>query len=351
MLEIFCSDSKSKDLFEDYWGCDESGRFIYKQNNVVSKYGLKSYKELEKIIVNSGYALIKNKKYRCPDCHKRPKLFFRRDIKNIFITNSLICENCRKRRTEEQIVIAYLSSFRFIDQFNKIYDANLNNKYSSTYDGLIGELSFLELIYLYVIINNNKINDSGRLGFKKFKLFLHHEFYLENEILKKISDKSLLFYITDTSIKEKIQTIKFFKNYNKGREFSELFQYINEFDAQETNLFNIIFKPKNMNFKEYEKFLSECIEKYRLSLSEWAVLSFFLKKIRKNEILFLEKVIKYNLEFKLLWDNGVDYKIEFLKDFYSLRNIYGYFYASVNAALYKLDYLPDQEGFVAQTYL
>ena len=98
-----------------------------------------------------------------------------------------------------------------------------------------------------------------------------------------------------------------------------------------------------MNFKEYEKFLSECIEKYRLSLSEWAVLSFFLKKIRKNEILFLEKVIKYNLEFKLLWDNGVDYKIEFLKDFYSLRNIYGYFYASVNAALYKLDYLPDQE--------
>ena len=47
MIEIFCSNSKSKDLFEDYWGCDESGRFIYKLNNVVSKYGLKSYKDYE----------------------------------------------------------------------------------------------------------------------------------------------------------------------------------------------------------------------------------------------------------------------------------------------------------------
>lgn len=341
MIEIFCNNSELKNLFEDYWKRDERGYFTYSQKVLLRKYSFNSYKELEKIIKNNGYIFINNKRCRCTECNEPRKLFFRRDIKDLFRSNNLICENCNVKKIEEELIEVYFSNIGFITNFKKIYVANFNNKYFPNYDDVMRDLNLLELIYLYVILKNNNIDNLGKLGVKKFRLFLHGEFYLENEILKKLYDKSLFFYNFDSSMRQKINTMKLFSGLYEGKLFSPLTEAIN--DIEETEFFNIILKPKNISFKVYDEYLLEKIEQYKLDIHEWMILSCFLKNIRKMEILFLNKVVNYNFNFNLLWDNGVDCKFEFLKESFGLKKIYGYFNSAVDSTLYKLDTLSDKK--------
>ncbi|PTV47364.1 hypothetical protein DBL01_16565 [Acinetobacter pittii] len=105
----------------------------------------------------------------------------------------------------------------------------------------------------------------------------------------------------------------------------------------------MIFKPKGYSQKQYESFLLNKINSYELNLEMLENLSNFLKNIRRMEVLFIIDVVEYNTDFKLLKDNGVDYRLDILQESYSLEEICGYLNATVNSTLYKLDTLPDSQ--------
>lgn len=343
MIEFHCSNSYVENLLEDYWKSDDAGNFIHTQKYLLSKYAFKTLTALETTIKKNSYGFINKKNYSCPECNEPHKFFLRKELKDFFKRYSLICEICTVKRTEQELISNYNYSINSIIKFNKIYDANLYNKYCTSYDGVEDKLNYLELIYLYVILNNNKINYLGKLGAKKFPLFLHEEYYQENEILKKIFKKSLLFYTLGSKTKESIDFINFYKKFYNKKISLETTKILNEIEDKKTDLFNIIFKPKNLSFNNYKAYLFECIKKHSFSFSDLENISFFLQHRRKMEILFLSSVIKYNTDFKLSIDNSVEFKLDSLKESYSLKEIYGYFNSSVNATLYKMDSFNDNQ--------
>ncbi|WP_335957988.1 hypothetical protein [Acinetobacter bereziniae] len=343
MIEFHCSNDNVRNLLEDYWKNEEIGNFAYTQKYLLSKYGFKTPTTLENIIKKNGYGFINQEKYLCPKCRKPHKFLTRNDLKSFNKRYSNICKGCEVKQTEERLISIFNSCKEPTLRFNKIYNANLNNKYSEEYNGVLENLEYGELIYLYVILNYHKPNFFGKLGAKKFPLFLHGEFYDNNKYLVSLSKKSLLFYTLGISSLENISSINFYQSYYKNELSLETKEILSEFKGKKTDFFNIIFKPKGYNLKQYENFLLKQINSYKLDLKTLDDLSVFLKNRRKMEILFLSSVVEYNTEFKLLRDNGTDSKFEVLKDLYNLKEIYGYYNLSVNSALYKLDTLPDNQ--------
>lgn len=343
MIEFYCSNDDVRNLVEDYWKSSELRNFVYTQKYLLSKYSFKTSTALETIIKKNGYGFINQEQYLCPKCRKPHKFLTRNDLKSFNKRYSNICKDCEVKNTEERLISAFNLCKEPTLRFNKIYNANLNNKYSEDYDGILENLEYIELIYLYVILTHNKPNYFGKLGAKKFLLFLHGEYYENNKYLKSLSRKSLLFYTLGLPALESMSYISFYQSFYKNDLSLETKEILSEFKGKKTDFFNIIFKPKGHNLKQYENFLLKQINSYKLDLTTLDNLSFFLKNRRKMEILFLSDVVEYNTEFKLLRDNGTDFKFEALQGSYNLKEIYGYYNLSVNSALYKLDTLPDNQ--------
>lgn len=343
MIEFHCSNDDVRNLLEDYWKNEEIGNFAYTQKYLLSKYGFKTPTTLENIIKKNGYGFINQEKYLCPKCRTPHKFLTRNDLKSFNKRYSNICKDCEVKQTEKRLISIFNSCKEPTLRFNKIYNSNLNNKYSEEYNGVLENLEYGELIYLYVILTYCKPNCFGKLGAKKFPLFLHGEFYDDNQYLVSLSEKSLVFYTLGISALEYISSINFYQSYYKNELSLETKEILSEFKGKKTDFFNIIFKPKGHNLKQYENFILKQINSYKLDLTALDNLSIFLKNRRKMEVLFLSSVVEYNTEFKLIRDNGTDFKFEVLQNSYNLKEIYGYFNLSVNSALYKLDTLPDKQ--------
>ena len=343
MIEFHCSNSDVKGLLEDYWKSDDAGNFIHTQKYLLSKYGFKCSTTLDTLVKKNGFAFINERKYLCTSCEHPHKFFSRKDFKEIFKRYSLICKKCQFEEVEENLIKAYNSSKDYILKFNEMYEANVNNKYYVDYQKVIEGLGFLELMYLYVILISSKPNCFGKIGAKKFPLFLHEEFYKENKFLQILFEKSLIFYTIGSTVLESIRYLEFYQNFYKKELSLENNDNLSILKDKKTDFFNIVLKPKGFSFKKYEVFLLDKIMSYNLNFSDLEGLSFFLKNRRKMEILFLNNVVEYNTEFRLLRDNAIDCKFEILQENYNLKEIYGYFNSSVNSALYKLDTLADSQ--------
>ncbi|MDO7535297.1 hypothetical protein Q5113_06935 [Acinetobacter pittii] len=343
MIEFYCSNDGVRNLIEDYWKSEEIGNYVYTLKYLLSKYNFKTPSALETIIKKNSYGFINQEQYLCPECRKPHKFLIRGDLKNFYKKYSNICKECEVKNTEERLILEFNLCKDPIFSFNKIYNANLNNNYSDDYCGIFDNLEYIEFIYLYVILTNNEPNHFGKLGAKKFPLFLHKEFYKNNKYLKKLSKKSLLFYTLGLSSLDSIRYINFYQSFYKNDLSSEIKEMLSELKDKRTDFFNIIFKPKGYSQKQYESFLLNKINSYELNLEMLENLSNFLKNIRRMEVLFIVDVVEYNTDFKLLKDNGVDFKLDILQESYSLKEIYGYLNSTVNFTLYKLDTLPDSQ--------
>ncbi|MDM1329217.1 hypothetical protein [Acinetobacter indicus] len=341
MIEFYCSNSEVKDLLEDYWKSDDAYNFIYTQKYLLNKYEFKSTASLEAIVKKNGYGFVNEQKYLCPECKQPHKFFLRKDFKDILKRFSLNCNKCEVKAIEEKIIEAYNFSIGYILDFNKIYNANLNYQYDDDFYDIFERLNYLELVYLYVIIDRNNPNCFGKLGAKNFPLFLHEEFYSDNKVLQSLRKKRLLFYTLGTPTKDYIDFINFSQSFYKNEISVETCNILNEIKGKNLDFFNIILRLQYFNFKSYKALLFKSILEYKFSLNELEDLSVFLKDRRRSEVLFLSDTVEYNTNFKILKDNAIDYKIELLKDTYNLKEIYGYFNSSVNASLYKLDTLND----------
>lgn len=252
MIEFCCNNNEVKNLLEDYWKSDDVFNFAYTQKYLLNKYRFKSATALETIVKKSGYAYVNEKKYLCIECKKPHKFFLRKDFKDILKRYSLSCKKCEVKAVEKRIIDAYNLSIGYILNFNKIYDANLNGRYSFDCSDVFEKLSYLELVYLYVIVDKNKPNYFGKLGAKNFPLFLHEEFYSENNVLKSLCKKSLLFYTLGTPTKDFLSYIKFYQSFYKNNLSLETHNLLSEIKDKKIDFFNIILRLKGFNFKNYK---------------------------------------------------------------------------------------------------
>ena len=117
------------------------------------------------------------------------------------------------------------------------------------------------------------------------------------------------------------------------------------------DLFNVIFKPSQCSFYYYKELILEKIYNYDVGFDDWVKIVDFFKFLRKNEILFLASVVKYNNDFCLKENNAINHRINFLQENYNLEKIYGFFDSSVNQSLFVLDRFSDRKRFLLKNVI
>lgn len=346
MLKFFCANSEIDSLFEKYWKVSDFKKFVYTEKEVLLEYDLKSSIKLLNLIKENGYAYIEQPNYCCIKCNEPRRFYSRNDFKSFVSRLTYTCIKCKEKEILFELTKFEKIDLHFNKKFNRLLDENIYSKNKVLANDIVKDLSFLELVYLYIIIDKLEIKIDGKISAVKCASFLHEEFYKKNSILKKLVQKDLIFfnanffivdYLVDLHNKGVIEDDYFFKDYN----------ILNE-TIKNSNLktYSILLKPYRTSFLKYKQIISSRIINYKLSVSDIEELAGFLEQKRNQEILFLIDVVEYNNEIKLLTDNGILWKINEITNKENLKKIYGYLNHSVNSTLFQLDLIDDNKRFL-----
>lgn len=346
MLKFFCTKNELHSLFEKYWKVGESKKFVHTERDIQLEYKIKSSSKLVNLIKENGYAYIEQPSYSCEICNEPHKFYTRKDFKSFVSEIAHICIKCKDDKFLLESMRFDKIDLHFNKKFKTLFDENLYGKNKILVSDIIKDLSFLELVYIYVIIDKLDLNINGKIEALKCASFLHEEFYKKNNILISLVQKNLLFFSANFFINNYLKYL-----HEKGVIIDGYFFKKDYFLSQVVRMgniktFNILLKPYRTSFLKYKEILINRIDEYKFSVSDIEELKEFLEQKRNLEIIFLSEVIEYNNEIKLLFDNGVLSKINEMMYKGNLKNIYGYLNHSVNSALFVLDSMDDCKRFL-----
>lgn len=285
MLDVIYHDM-AQELLDDYWSTNDKYTFIYSLKYLISKYGFSSKTTLENKVKQYGYAISDDVELLCPKCTESHLYYTRNDFK----VNKKHNRACYKCETDEAVSVVF-DNYIFLTEatfkFNKIYNNNMRNKVYCSAGEVLDGLSFLELIYYYVIINRVKPNIVGVLGPKLFPLFLHEEHYSENTVIQSLVDKDLLFHTVSISVSDKLNKLSFcaFSMKNRDPKVRDIY---NDLKRNPIKIAHIIWKPNHYSFKDLSKLLLERINNYSLSFEKLESVSIFLQSRRTSEVFFYQ---------------------------------------------------------------
>ncbi|MFC3171940.1 hypothetical protein ACFOGQ_13490 [Acinetobacter vivianii] len=149
LLEIVEKNDANKELLQDYWLFKDTIKFdfVFTAKSLIYKYNLDDYTDLTKKIINAGRLFVRRLK-DCKKCYIEFSIEDRAHFKNskITILNEIfICYDCRKVRNNKK-VNSLISDIK-----------NHNCRVDGGSQELI-KLSYIERIYLYILIENYKNN-------------------------------------------------------------------------------------------------------------------------------------------------------------------------------------------------
>lgn len=141
-LKVIENCSSNTELLLDYWRFDENYKFSYTINDLLKKYEVISPNELLKKVRQAGFLEVKKIK-DCNLCYEEYKANDRPSFKYLqshFLKKEILCAECEKSNVLKM-------TKKLISDLNK--DIKLKNESHQ-----FKKLSYLENIYLYVLIEN-----------------------------------------------------------------------------------------------------------------------------------------------------------------------------------------------------
>lgn len=342
LLEIVQRNDANKELLQDYWLFKDTIKFdfVFTAKSLIYKYNLDDYTGLTKKIMNAGRLLVRRLK-DCKKCYIEFSIEDRAHFKNSKITilnDIFICYDCRKVRNNKKV--------NFL-----IYDIkNHNCRVDEGHRELL-QLSYIEKIYLYILIENYKNNFSSEwralsaLNYSEsqylIKNIIDKGYIKELEYCKFCYTRKLELYTLSIQEKNMIeeQLKEELKNYLKLN-FNYHCQIVvpNGFDSIESwmsNVYSEIFKTK-------------------LTIDDVKEVESFILNKRFNEVYKLIGLVCEKNLIPFLKDNAFDFEVLRMARNYNLEVIFNlliYCAETTKSKLYLINELKDYESLTGKKHI
>lgn len=152
ILELVVENSTKKELLQDYWNFKDKIKFdfIYTAKSLIYKYNLENYEELRKNIIKEGFLLVKRIK-DCKKCYAEFNIKDRAHFKQLkmkILDDIIICYDCKRIKNNKRVKVLISE----IEKHNcRVNEASIE----------LLKMSYIEKIYLYILIENYKKNFSS----------------------------------------------------------------------------------------------------------------------------------------------------------------------------------------------
>ncbi|WP_228147111.1 hypothetical protein [Acinetobacter sp. ANC 3832] len=325
-----CEDS-NRNLLYDYWEFSDitKRKFTHTVKDLLIKHNFRTTDRLEKILKKSGY-LTCRKILDCGKCNKIFKIHLRNKINfdRWFHTGGkLNCQECKN-----EIIKTEISEVLF----------NFENILSTFQEAKIQEptqpLTYLEKIFLYVLLVNEGKYYSGVVENSTWNSFKDVEANGVEYILKKIIDKGYIYQIQEciegVNAQNKLRTFNWFH--------SELIDIASK-DVVQTYLKIDFHRKFKVSIPQIYKTVEEWIEKLFLEIKNSCVNISDLKEIEKfvldnrlKEVYALIELICEKRNIPIKKNNAFEHNLVRMIKKYDLQHIYSLLLYQANMTASKL---------------
>lgn len=331
IVENLNCENFNRNLLYDYWEFSDitKRKFTHTVKDLLIKHNFRTTDRLEKILKKSGY-LVCTKILDCGNCHKIFKIHLRNEInfdRRFHAGVDLNCQECKNEiiKTEISEVLC-----------------NFENILSTFQEAEIQEptqpLTYLEKIFLYVLLVNEEKDYSGIIENSTWNSFKEVEANGVEYILKKIIEKRYIYKIQEciegVNAQNKLRTFNWFH--------SELID-IRSKNAVQTYL-KIDFNSQiKFSIPKIYKNIEEWIEKLFLEIKNSCVNISDLKEIEKfvlnkrlKEIYALVGLICEKRNIPIKKNNAFEHELVRMIKKYDLQHIYSLLVYQANMTASKL---------------
>jgi hypothetical protein len=331
IIENLDCEDFNRNLLYDYWKLSDitKRKFTYTVKELLIKYNFRTTDRLEKNLKNSGY-LVCRKILDCGNCHKIFKICLRNEINfdRWFRTRGdLNCQKCKNEIIKTEIS-EVLYSFENI--FKTFHQVEIQQPTQP--------LTYLEKIFLYVLLVNENKDYSGIIENSIWNSFKEVEANGVEYILKKIIDKGYIYKIQEciegVNAQNKLRTFNWFH--------SELIDTASK-DAVQTYL-KIDFNSQiKVSIPQIYKNVEEWIEKLFLEIKNSCVNISDLKEIEKfvldkrlKEVYALVGLICEKRNIPIKKNNAFEHDLVRMIKKYDLQHIHSLLLYQANMTASKL---------------
>lgn len=342
ILEIVEENSAKKELLQDYWDFKDKIKFdfIYTAKSLIYKYNLENYEELRKNIIKTGFLLVKRIK-DCKKCYAEFNVEDRAHFKQLkmkILDDIIICYDCKKIKNNKRVKT-------LISEIEK-HNCRVNEESRE-----LLKLSYIEKIYLYILIENCK---------KNFSLELHSLSVLNNkegqDVVRNIIQKG---YIKEekycsfcyTNRKELFYLSIQDKNMIEESLIKELKSYL----TLNFNYHCKIVIPQNFDSIEswmYEVYLD--IFRTKLTVEDVKEIESFIINKRLYEVYKLINLVCEKNSIPWLKDNKFDFEVLRMINKYNLEviyNILNYCAGKATSRLYLIEKLKGNKSLFQEKHI
>lgn len=317
-------------MLNDYWSFIDFDnlKFNHTIKDLLDKYYLRTPDKLERIVKNSGYIEI-NELMDCGKCFKNIKIFKRRDIdfkKNNSIVNELKCHACQKYKAEKTIE-------SHLENFINLISLKENVEISSPNS----ELTYLEKVFLYVLITKSKIINES-ISINEWNLYNQIEANGLSDIIDRLIKKGYIFITKnyDEIIKKqhKLHMLKLeFDYYLEDKTKKEITKYLSlNFRSD----IKIGIPQKINNLEEWIVELYNNILNCDLNIDDYKEIKSYLDTKRLEEVYFLLDKICSRKKIPIKKNNALEFNLMRMVSKFNLNEIYSILSYQANKTMSKL---------------
>lgn len=337
------------ELLKDYWNLNHLSRnkFTYTLNQLIVKYKIQSAAKLQTIVKYSGHLKF-TKMLDCGNCARDFKIYHRKDIdfhKSEWFKDQLICDLCKREKINTKVEeknTAFRDSIPLIEKYKV--------------DLPIRELSYLEKIFLYVLITKIKITEDNLIDPQQWQAFQALEANGLEYLLKGIIDKGYIYIsnmydnvlIQQNELKNVHDNLFAYLSYDNQRQLKENLSL---------NFYNDIFLilPEKFNKKEdWVLKLFAQITAYELKIDDLKEIEEFLTLKRLGEVYALINYICRARNIPLKKNNAFEIDLIRMLRKYDLQHVWSIiFYQAKQAAseLYDMEFNQHSKSRFSREYV
>lgn len=335
LLEIVKKNDENKELLQDYWLFKDSIKFdfVFTAKSLIYKYNLDDYTGLTKKIMDAGGLLVRRLK-DCKKCYIEFNIEDRAHFKNSkfkILNDTFICYDCRKVRNNKKVN-------------SLIYDIkNHNCRVSEGHRELL-QLSYIEKIYLYILIENYRKNFPSEWNPFSISSYAEGKYLIKN-IIEKGYIKELEHCNVCYTRKLELYTLC---TQEKNMIEEHLIEELKSYLKLNFNYHCHVIVPKG--FESIESWMSNVyseILKTKLTIDDVREVESFVVNKRFNEVYKLISLVCEKNLIPFLKDNAFDFDVLRMARNYNLEvifNLLTYCAENTKSELYLMNELKDYES-------
>lgn len=331
IVENLNCENFNRNLLYDYWEFSDitKRKFTHTVKDLLIKHNFRTTDRLEKILKKSGY-LVCTKILDCGNCHKIFKIYLRNEInfdRRFHAGVDLNCQECKNEIIKNEISEVL---------------CNFENILSTFQEAEIQEptqpLTYLEKIFLYVLLVNEEKNYSGIIENLTWNSFKEVEANGVEYILKKIIDKGYIYKIKEciegVNAQNKLRTFNWFH--------SELIDIASQYAVQTYLKINFNSQIKvsiPQVFNNIEDWIGKLfteIQNSNIDISEFKEIEKFVLNKRLKEVYALVGLICQKRNIPIKKNNAFEHDLVRMIKKYDLQHIYSLLSYQANMTTSKL---------------